>query len=326
METLLNSLCYHSPMLSTDLIAQLKTDRRALSRLLTQAESGSADSVLDQIQPHTGSAHRIGLTGSPGAGKSTLAAALALHYRKQSRTVAILAVDPSSAVTGGAILGDRVRMRELSGDSGVFIRSLAARGSGDGLSRAVTDCMDILDAAGFDLILVETVGAGQDQTAIADLVHTTVLVEAPGMGDDVQALKAGLLESAHILIVNKADLPGAEATVRALQDVITYGRFTGWTPPILQATATTGIGIDKIAEQIDAHRAWLQVARLDPELVRDRQRQQIQSQLAALLLERFLTNLPESQFAVILDQVADRRLSIRQAAQQLLKGDSELYT
>ncbi len=206
-----------------DLVQTIRSNRRQLSRLLTRAENGQADAEIAAIYPHTGQAHIIGVTGAPGTGKSTLVNALTKQYRSQQRTVAIVAVDPTSPFTGGAILGDRIRMRELSGDVGVFVRSMATRGSLGGLARATGDLVCVFDAAGFDVILIETVGAGQSEVDIARLAQTTLVVEAPGLGDDVQAIKAGILEIADILVVNKADRPGVDNTVRALRAMLDLG-------------------------------------------------------------------------------------------------------
>ncbi len=197
----------------------LSGDRRALARLLTQIENAApaAAEALAALFPHTGRAHRVGVTGPPGTGKSTLVNELVKVWRRNGRTVAIVAVDPSSPFTGGAILGDRIRMRDLAGDPGVFIRSMASRGSLGGLARTTGDVVNTLDAAGFEVVLIETVGAGQTEVEIARTAHTTVVVEAPGLGDDVQAIKAGLLEVADVFVVNKSDQPGAESTVRALR-------------------------------------------------------------------------------------------------------------
>jgi len=194
----------------------LDGDRRALARLLTHVENEreGAEQALAALFPHTGRAWVIGVTGAPGTGKSTLVNEMTKHYRAQGKTVAILAIDPTSPFTGGALLGDRVRMRDLSGDSGVFIRSMATRGSLGGLARATRDAIRVLDAGGFDVVLVETVGAGQNEVDIVRAADTTVVVEAPGMGDEVQAIKAGILEIADVLVVNKADRQGVNHTCR----------------------------------------------------------------------------------------------------------------
>src|SRR5512138_1961226 len=200
----------------------LNGDRLALARLLTQVENLTADGrlALAALFPHSGKAHLIGVTGAPGTGKSTLVNRLALHYRSQQKRVAIVAVDPSSPFTGGAVLGDRVRMRDLSGDAGVFIRSMASRGSLGGLAQSTAGVVQVFDAAGFEIILIETVGAGQGEVDIARLAHTTLVVEAPGLGDDIQAIKAGILEIADILVINKADRPGVESTEKALKSML----------------------------------------------------------------------------------------------------------
>src|SRR5512135_435983 len=207
--------------------AVLSGDRLALARTMSQVENGTQEgqSVLGQLFPHTGKAHLVGVTGASGTGKSSLVNQLARFYRQpastgQSRSVAIVAVDPTSPFTGGAILGDRIRMRDLAGDPRVFIRSMATRGSLGGLAAATASVVQVLDAAGYDLVLIETVGAGQSEVDIARLAHTTVVVEAPGLGDDIQAIKAGIMEIADVLVVNKADLPGVENTERALRGAL----------------------------------------------------------------------------------------------------------
>jgi LAO/AO transport system kinase len=199
--------------------AVLSGDRRAMARLITHIENDTAGAhaELAQLYAHTGRAHIVGITGAPGAGKSTLVNELAKAYRAESRRVGVLAVDPTSPFSGGAVLGDRIRMRDLSGDPGVFIRSMATRGSPGGLARATASAIKVLDAAGFDVVMVETVGAGQSEVEIAQTAHTVVVVEAAGMGDDVQAIKAGLLEIADVFAVNKADRPGADHTLAALE-------------------------------------------------------------------------------------------------------------
>ncbi|MEM8534139.1 MAG: methylmalonyl Co-A mutase-associated GTPase MeaB [Chloroflexota bacterium] len=235
--------------------------RRALAQAITIAETGGtpARTLLQTLYTHTGNAHIIGITGSPGAGKSTLVNTLALHWRKQNRTVGIIAVDPTSPFSGGAILGDRIRMQPLSGDSGIFIRSMASRGRLGGIARATSDAIALMDAAGFDIIVVETVGAGQGEVDIAGAAHTTVVIEVPGMGDDVQAIKAGILEIADIFVVNKADRDGAEDTVRQLRGMLQLGNTTddGWSPAILLAVAMRNEGIADIADTINSHMTHL---------------------------------------------------------------------
>lgn len=203
--------------------AILEGNRLALARLLTQVENNSLEgrTALAELFPHTGKAHLIGVTGAPGTGKSSLVNQLALHYRKNEKIkVAIIGVDPSSPFTGGAVLGDRVRMRDLSGDPGIFIRSMASRGSVGGIAQTTASLTQVFDAAGFDIIIIETVGAGQSEVDVARLAHTTIVVEAPGLGDDIQAIKAGILEIADILVINKADRPGVENTERALRSTL----------------------------------------------------------------------------------------------------------
>ena len=201
----------------------LEGNRLALARLLTQVENDSPEgrTALVELFPHTGKAHLIGVTGAPGTGKSSLVNQLALYYRKnENKKIAIIAVDPSSPFTGGAVLGDRVRMRDLSGDNGIFIRSMASRGSVGGIAQATASITQIFDAAGYDIVIIETVGAGQSEVDVARLAHTTIVVEAPGLGDDIQAIKAGILEIADILVINKADRPGVENTERALRSTL----------------------------------------------------------------------------------------------------------
>ena len=205
--------------LAEDLLAG---NRRALARGITIVETGGppARELLAALYTRTGRAQIVGVTGSPGAGKSTLVNALALHWRRAGKTIGIIAVDPTSPFTGGAILGDRIRMQPLGGDPGIFIRSMASRGRLGGIAHATSDAIDLLDAAGFEIVLVETVGAGQSEVEIASATHTTLVIEVPGMGDDVQAIKAGILEIADIFVVNKADRPGADATARQLRAML----------------------------------------------------------------------------------------------------------
>ncbi len=330
----------------------LKGDRLALARLLTQVENLTPDgrAALEALFPHSGKAHLVGVTGAPGTGKSTLVNRLALHFRGQGKRVAIVAVDPSSPFTGGAVLGDRVRMKDLSGDAGVFIRSMASRGSLGGLAQATAGVVQVFDVAGYEMILIETVGAGQGEVDIARLAHTTLVVEAPGLGDDIQAIKAGILEIADILVINKADRPGVESTERALKSMLDLAhpaprvyRHHGqtlpdwtpsrgdekenvWIPPIQKTIATDGKGIPELAEQIGRHAEYLR--QTGGWAVRDRARlaSELETILQQALVERFRASEPETRYNEVLEQVFERAISPWQAvalltADQPARGD-----
>jgi len=250
---------------SLELVAEvLNGHPRSISRLISRVEARDPECrpALAQIYEHTGHAHLIGITGVPGSGKSTLVRELALAARKTDRTIGIIAIDPSSPFSGGAILGDRIRMNELTGDPGIFIRSMATRGALGGLARASLDAVDLLDAAGFDMILLETVGVGQDEVDIVQAAHTTVVVSAPGLGDDVQAMKAGLLEISDIHVVSKCDRADANKTVTDLKAMLSLGRrmnsTTDWQPPVVRTSAEVKEGIDELLAAIDRHREHLQ--------------------------------------------------------------------
>ena len=249
--------------------AVLEGDRRAMARLLRAVDDELPDAEADlrALFPRTGRAHIVGITGTPGAGKSTLCDRLIAAWRAKGRTVGVLAIDPTSPFTGGAILGDRIRMQEHALDTGVFIRSLATRGNLGGLSRATFDSAKVLDAMGFDHILIETVGVGQDEVEIAQLAHTTVVVTVPGLGDDVQAIKAGILEIADVFVVNKADREGADRTVRDLRGLLDLrrahpepGQPEPWEPPIVSCVAVQNGGIGELAGAIDRHWQQLEVS------------------------------------------------------------------
>jgi LAO/AO transport system kinase len=250
----------------------LAGDTRALARLLSAVEDDAPRirSVIKDLLPKTGAARIIGLTGAPGVGKSTVTAALVGAFRAAGRRVAVLAVDPTSPFTGGALLGDRIRMQDHATDEAVFIRSMASRGHLGGLAAATPQAIRVLDAAGFELIIIETVGVGQAEIAIASLADSVVVLLAPGMGDAIQAAKAGILEVADMFVVNKADKPDAQQVVRDLRNMIALGRHgpDDWKPPIITTVGSTGEGIDELAARLDAHWDWL---RSSGELERRRQ-------------------------------------------------------
>lgn len=233
--------------------------RRALARVISLVENGDPEGheALRLLYPSTGRAHSVGLTGASGSGKSTLAGALAREYRRRDRSVGIIAVDPSSPFTHGALLGDRIRMQELTSDPGVFLRSMATRGALGGLSSATAQVVAVLDAAGKDVVIVETVGAGQDEVEVAGAAQTTVVVNTPGTGDDVQALKAGILEIADILVVNKADHPGADTLVQQLHSLVSRAADEERGVPVLKTVASRDEGVPELADAIDDHRRYL---------------------------------------------------------------------
>jgi LAO/AO transport system kinase len=329
----------------TDLVTAVRAgDRRALARMLTIFENQreGADTALKALYPHTGHAWVIGLTGAPGTGKSSLVTELAKAYRAQGETVAILAVDPTSPFTGGAILGDRIRMRELSGDKGVFIRSMATRGSLGGLARATRDAIRVLDAAGFDWILVETVGAGQSEVDIVRAAYTTVVIEAPGLGDDVQAIKAGILEIADVLVVNKADRPGVDSTVRGLRTMLELGHPASrenmvshhgqrmvveasashnndfWLPPVIRTVAIEGEGIDELVAAIEAHRKYLSDANRMHQLEQQQLEMELVDRVRDELVKQLFSALPVDTLRDVVNQVQSRSLDPQTAVNQLL--------
>ena len=306
-----------------DLVTEaLNGNRYALARLISLVEDGDPASrrALTALYAHTGQAHLVGVTGPPGSGKSTLVNAFTRKLRSRDITVGIIAVDPTSPFTGGALLGDRVRMRDLAGDPGVFIRSMATRGSLGGLAQATSDVVKVLDAAGFEIILIETVGAGQSEVEIARTAHTTVVLEAPGMGDEVQALKAGLMEIADILVVNKADRPGAARTARALEMVINRSapaEHDGWQPPILQTVALDGTGIPELLTAVEEHRDYL----CTTGLLAKRERMRIESELLNVLqrqlLESLVSRVGEERMEDWIERIAVRETDVYTAASEL---------
>lgn len=272
--------------------------------------------------PHSGTAHTIGVTGGAGSGKSTLVGALATEYRRAGKTVGIVAVDPSSPFTQGAILGDRIRMQDLALDPGVYVRSMASRGALGGLAPTIDDVVSIMDAFGFDYVIVETVGAGQDEVEIAGTALTTVLVNNPGTGDDIQALKAGIIEIADILVVNKADHPGADVLVSQLSALLSLAPAGSRRPPIVKTTAIKGEGLGDLAGAIAEHRRWLEES---GELAKARTidaRHQVLGIARQILLEKVRATTPEAELDALVARVAARELDPHSAAEALAEAAS----
>src|SRR5262252_5473531 len=296
---------------------------RALARGLTWIESGGAraEALCARLYPSTGRAQVVGLTGSPGSGKSTLARALALVARARGRTVGVLAVDPSSPFTGGAILGDRIRMSDLALDPGVFIRSMATRGALGGLSRAAADAVDLMDAAGRSLVLVETVGVGQDEVDVMRLAHTVVVVSVPGLGDDVQALKAGLLEIADVHVVNKADRDGADRTLAELRSMLTLlpRKEEAWVPPVLPCVAAREEGVEALFDALGAHLDALKASG-ELDLRRRATARARVLDIARELVAESLVGADAGAAGALLERVARRELAPHPAARALLEG------
>ncbi len=266
-------------------------DPRALARAITTVENRAPESteLLKALFPHTGHARIIGMTGAPGAGKSTLVDQLAKEYRKQNKTVGIIAVDPTSPYTGGAILGDRIRMGSHYADPGIYIRSMATRGSLGGLAGTTSDVAAVLDASGRDLVLIETVGVGQDEVDIVRLAEITVVILVPGMGDDVQTIKAGIMEIADVFVINKSDREGAERVereIRAMQSLST--RSDGWTPPIVKTVASDGQGVPELAKAIASYEDFLRTHNLSLQKKVQNWQERLVEMLRESLLERVL--------------------------------------
>jgi LAO/AO transport system kinase len=284
---------------------------RALARAISTIEAGHPQSVtlLKALFPHSGRARIIGMTGAPGAGKSTLVDQLAREYRRQERTVGIIAVDPTSPFTGGAILGDRIRMQAHHADPGIYIRSMATRGFLGGLARATNDAATVLDASGKDLVLIETVGVGQDEIDIVRLADVTVVILVPGMGDDVQTIKAGIMEIADIFVINKSDREGAERVEREIRAMQTLAiREDTWTPPIVKTVASEGKGVPELAAAIVNYERFLQ----DKDLLLKKKisnwRERLVDMLREALLQRLLSEtLPEGELARLAAEIAEHR-------------------
>ncbi|MGF1428446.1 methylmalonyl Co-A mutase-associated GTPase MeaB [Kitasatospora sp. LaBMicrA B282] len=311
------------------LVEQARAGRpRAVARLITLVENAAPElrEVMAALAPYTGQAYTVGLTGSPGVGKSTSTSALVTAYRRLGKRVGVLAVDPSSPFSGGALLGDRVRMQDHATDPEVFIRSMATRGHLGGLSWAAPQALRVLDAAGCEVILVETVGVGQSEVEVAAQADTAVVLLAPGMGDGIQAAKAGILEIGDVFVVNKADRDGADATARELSHMLGLGesRKPGdWRPPIVKTVAARGEGVDEVVEALEKHRGWLEE---HGELAARRQRraaQEVEAIALAQLRARIGDLRGDRHLAALAEQVAAGRLDPYGAADELIAGLTE---
>ncbi len=331
--------------------AVIRGERLAVTRALTQVENNSVEGfkLLEALFPHTGKAHLIGVTGAPGTGKSTLVNQLVYGYRHLTPDsppprVAVVAVDPTSPFSGGALLGDRVRMVDLAGDPGVFVRSMASRGSLGGLAAATAGLVAVFDAAGYEIIIIETVGAGQAEVDIASLAHTTIVVEAPGLVDEIQTIKAGILEIADILVVNKSDKPGADHTLRALRNMLSLAHplpeeighhqqmdsnpnlpdkmeEQDWIPPVLPTTAISGEGFQELMAAIGDHKKFLESS--GEWEIRDKRRlkNELEDLLQNALRRRWENGISPAIYQKTLEKVISREITPWKAVDLLLEGE-----
>lgn len=300
----------------------LQGDRRALARMVTliENEAPAATRYLAELHRHSGKAHIIGVTGSPGAGKSTLVARLVREYRRRERKVGVIAVDPTSPFSGGAILGDRIRMMELAGDPNIFIRSMASRGNLGGLSASTRDAVRAMDAAGYDPIIIETVGTGQAEVEVMRTAQTVFVVVAPGMGDDIQAIKAGILEIADIFVVSKMDKPGADQTVAELAMLLSLDsnrKQAEWRIPIIKTSAVKEQGIAELADAAQKHSTYLQ----ESGMMQSRAQRQVRSELQALILQAVAKSLREAiseeEWHELIDDITKRERDPYSVAREL---------
>ncbi|MCJ7668409.1 MAG: methylmalonyl Co-A mutase-associated GTPase MeaB [Anaerolineae bacterium] len=306
----------------------LAGDRRAAARLISLLENDASQAprLVAALYPHTGRAHIVGVTGSAGTGKSTLVGGLTKKIRAQGEKVGIVAVDPTSPFSGGALLGDRIRMQELSTDEGVFIRSMATRGSLGGLARATGDGVKVLDALGQDLIFIETVGAGQSEVEITRAAHTVVVVVAPGLGDEIQAIKAGLFEIADLFVVNKADREGAEGAVATLNYLLDMNQTEGdrWRPPILKTVAIRGEGMEAVVDALKEHLGYLKESGKLELKNRERGEEEVKRIISEAFLGRLLFRLKEGEWERMMLRLAAREVDPYTAAEKLLESSGDL--
>jgi len=297
-------------------------NRRALARAISIVEDGgqAASQLVRKLFPWSGRAHLIGVTGSPGVGKSTLVDALITQVRKDGRKVGVIAVDPSSPFTGGAILGDRIRMQEHTMDKNVFIRSMANRGHTGGTALATYDAVRVMEAAGCEVVIIETVGVGQSELAIAQTADTTVLVLMPGSGDEIQAIKSGIMEIADVFVVNKGDLPGANKTATEIIHSLELSNHgSNWKPPVVVAVSETGSGVDEVWQKVQEHKSFLDTSGQLTEKRKAKAQSELEELVADIARNNLKSSLAESHVRDLLDQVLNRQIDPHSAAEGLIQ-------